>query len=131
MHRVMEGLPMYCGSMFEVLVGDLIRRGRILCDRHFTRIGRWWYKEAEIDCIALDDESRSIIFCECKWQDLSAKEARTVLNNLVKKSEGVRWHDEDRKEEYCLVARKIAGKDRLKSDGFLVYDLEDLMTLPQ
>jgi hypothetical protein len=127
----MEGLPVYCGSMFEVLVQDLMRRGRILYDRHFTRIGRWWYKEAEIDCVALDDESRLIIFCECKWQNLSVREARTVLKNLVKKSEGVRWHNGDRKEEYCLVARKIAGKDRLRSDGFLVYDLEDLMTLPQ
>jgi len=131
MLRVMEGLPMYCGSMFEVLVQDLIRRGRILCDRHFTRIGRWWYKEAEIDCVALDDESRSIIFCECKWQNLSVKEARTVLNNLLKKSEGVRWHDGDRHEEYCLVARKIEKKDRLKSDGFLVYDLEDFVTIPK
>ena len=128
MQRVMEGFPLYCGSMFEVLVQDLIRRGRILCDRHFTRIGRWWYKEAEIDCVALDDESRSIIFCECKWQDLSLKEARTVLNNLVTKSGGVRWHNGERVEEYCLVARKIVKKDRLRNDGFLVYDLEDIVT---
>jgi len=131
MHRVMEGLPAYCGSMFEVLVQDLIRRGRILGDRHFTRIGRWWYKEAEIDCVALDDESHSIVFCECKWQGLSYREAREVLEDLRTKAQDVRWHNGDRKEEYCLVARKIAGKDRLKSDGFLTCDLKDLVTLPK
>jgi hypothetical protein len=45
----------------------------------------------------------------------------------LKKAEDVRWHNGDRKEEFCLVARTIAGKDRLKSNGFLAYDLEDLV----
>ena len=128
MQRVMDALPVYCGSMFEILVEDLIRRGCIFSGRHFTRIGRWWYKEEEIDCIALDDESRSIIFCECKWQDLSYKEAREVLNALRMKAKEVRWHNEDRNEEFCLIARTIAGKSRLTSDGFLTYNLEHLVT---
>ena len=131
MERVMDTLPAYCGSMFEILVQDLIRRRCILGDRHFTRIGRWWYKEEEIDCVALDEESRSVLFCECKWQDMSYHEAREVLNALRTKANDVRWHNEDRNEEFCLVARTIAGKNRLIKDGFLTYELEDLVTLPK
>ncbi len=128
LQRVMEALPVYCGALFEVLVQDLIRRGVILKDRHFTRIGRWWYKETEIDCVALDDEHRHAVFCECKWQDLTHSDARTVLTNLRTKAREVRWHNEGRSEEFCLVARTIAGKDRLIRDGFRVWDLEDLIT---
>jgi hypothetical protein len=128
MQRVVDALPAYCGSMFEILVQDLIRRGCIFGDRHFTRIGRWWYKEEEIDCVALDEENLLVIFCECKWQDLSYRKAWEVLTDLRMKAKEVRWHNEDRNEEFCLIARTIAGKSRLTSEGFLTYDLEDLVT---
>ncbi|MGC8899112.1 MAG: ATP-binding protein [Candidatus Micrarchaeia archaeon] len=49
----------------EVMV-ELNKKGRL--PLKFSKIGRWWHKDKEIDIIALNEERKQILFCECKWQ---------------------------------------------------------------
>jgi hypothetical protein len=74
--RVVEGLPLYMGPVFEELGRDWLWRelaaGRL--DFAFTDVGRWWgndpaaRSQAEVDVVAVD-EGRTVLVGECKWQN--------------------------------------------------------------
>ena len=113
----------YFGKQFEVFVRNEFARKVFL---GYTT-GRWWYRGEEIDLIAVRESDASIVFGECKWGSLTEREARGVLTRLSQKAEHVR-HDTYTTERFCLVAGDIKGKDRLREEGFLVYDLADIET---
>ena len=93
------------------------------------RIGHWWYKGDEIDIVAVNDESASIVFGECKWGDLSLSLSKKILTRLKTKSKLVRA-DQYRHRKFALFcAGTIDGKDRLQNDGYLVFDGVDLEAL--
>ena len=123
---IREQYAPYCGQMFELLCEDLVRRGILFPDVSFSRLGRWWHKEAEIDLVGLDEISGGAFFCECKWSALTRREARGVLEALREKATGVRWRNEERTERFALVAKSIEGKEELIREGYLVCDLEDI-----
>ncbi len=121
----------FAGSKFEKIVREeMIRK---LCPGRFTDIGRWWghyreagqRKEVEIDIVGLNKETKEMTFFECKWKDLDKSEAKGVLNALKEKAACVEWLNGKRKETYGIFARKIAGKEALRNEGFMAFDLED------
>lgn len=89
----------------------------------FERIGRWWRKNEEIDLVALSERERKAFFVEVKWQELSEREARGILRDLERKSELVGL--EDWEEGYGLIAKSVEGKEELKEEGYLIFDLKD------
>ncbi len=100
----------------------------------FNRIGRQWGKiksapkgqnTYEIDIVALNDDTGDIAFIECKWKNLSERNALDILNGLKGKSGFVLWNNEIQREYFCLVAKKIEVKDALRKKGFMVFDLKD------
>lgn len=123
--------------VFEDISRDLIRKQGAANNLPFgfTKIGMWYghyrdsatgmRKEIEIDIVALDDDTNTIAFVECKWKDLSKKDALDVLEKLMDKSASVQWNNNNRKEYFGLVAKKIDGKDSLREKGFVVFDLDD------
>ncbi len=115
----------YAGHMFEVLVDDLIRTKYVLKQFSFSEIGRWWHGGEEIDIVALNEDTKDIIFVECKWQNLSQKDAEKLICALKEKSKYVDWNNEKRKEYFAIFAKRIEGKEALRKSGFLVWDLED------
>jgi len=116
----------YSGHMFEILVTDLIKKGNILQNRSFSKIGRWWHKDTEIDIVGLNDSTEEIHFVECKWKNMSEMDALQVLNKLQVKSDLVQWNNDTRKEYFVLVAKKVGGKESLRKEGFLIFDMDDL-----
>ena len=128
LERIRTSFPEYAGRMFETLCTDLIRTGLLFADLHFTTLGRWWHKEQEIDIVGLDESSGRALFCECKWRSLSRTDAERILSGLEKKSLEVRWRNSQRTEIFCLVGKRITGKEELRARGYLVYDLEDFPT---
>jgi AAA+ ATPase superfamily predicted ATPase len=104
-----------------------------LLPAYFTKIGKWYgyyrdegqRKYLEIDIVALDEKETGIFFAECKWQNLSHKDAERVLFDLQEKSKHIDWNIEKRKEYYAIFAKSIEGKEALRKSGFLVWDLED------
>ena len=76
----------------------------------FEKCGRWWNRNQEIDVIALNNETKEILFCECKW--LNKAIDVNVLNTLKEKVKHVDWFKHERKE-YFLLFSKSGFTDRL------------------
>jgi len=106
---------------------------RDLCPFRATKTGRWWgfykdggkRKELEIDVIQLNENTKDILFVECKWKDLSYNDARKIFSDLKEKSRFVQWNNGMRKEYFGLVAKSIGGKKKFREMGFFVFDLDD------
>lgn len=127
---LMDNIDAYVGKKFEEVCHRFVRklsRGDRLSSR-YPRIGRWWYKEDEIDIVALNDREDKILFGECKWS--KNKVTFTFLNDLKTKAKKVRWKNVERKEKYALVS-KSGFTDSLKeyaddSDDLELYSLDDM-----
>jgi len=118
-----RGLNTYFGHTFEQVAEEALWEIRPF---PFTKIGRWWHKDKEIDLVALNSENKEIGFFEVKWTKLKLKDTRKILKELEKKAEFVEWNNEKRKEYCGIIAKKIYGKKKLREEGFLCYDFRDM-----
>ena len=107
----------YSGYIFEDVVKQFLIKERDKIFK-FSKIGKWWHKEREIDIVALNESTEEIMFIECKWQDLSAKQVDKILVELKEKSKFVRWNNDTRKEQFAIIVKHI-------KKGVLVFDLAD------
>ncbi len=119
-------MPRFFGKRFEIFVEQKIIHHLI---PDFRKIGRWWHKGEEIDVMALNEEGKEIAFFECKWQEVDRKSSRHILADLKRKAALVKWHNDERRELYGIIGKKINGKEKLREMGYLVFDFEDLMSL--
>ena len=120
--NVRKDYSQYMGGVFEriskqVLV-ELIRRGRL----SYSKVGKWWYKDAEVDLLAVNEEKKEILFAECKWQDNVVP--HQVLVKLKEKTSYVKWNNEYRKERYVILAKSFKEKN-LEEENVLLFDLKD------
>jgi len=123
---VIEGIKpqfnRYVGRHFENIameIFDILNEKGLLPFR-FTRIGKWWHKEQEIDIVAFNETSKQAIFCECKWSD--KVNAHEVLKHLKEKASLVSLQ---REEEYYIIFAK-GFKKKITEDNVILYDLNDL-----
>ncbi|MBQ7741211.1 MAG: ATP-binding protein, partial [Eubacterium sp.] len=78
-----------------------------------TRIGRWWDRtDKEIDVVAVDDNTDSIIFGECKFTNKPMD--IDVYYDLIKKTPSVNWKNSDR-NEYFVFFSFSGYTDKMKS----------------
>jgi len=112
----------YVGKHFEAMVMDLFDHinGDGILPFVFTRIGSWWHRGEEIDIVCLAENPYRILFCECKWQD--GVDAAEVYAGLRRKAPLVSWHNDQRSEYFCVVARSFSR--RAKGEG-ICLDLDD------
>ena len=90
--------------------------------------GRWWHREEEIDLIIIDDKSKTVVFGECKYGTKSGPDAEMILGGMEAKSKLVNI-DENYTRKYALFAGKVGDKEKLKEEGYLIYDFEDLQRI--
>lgn len=84
----------------DVCREELALRNDFPC--HFSKIGRYWDKNTEIDVVALNEEEGVILFGECKyWSGLVDVD---IFYLLQEKARRVPWHRGDRKELYCIFS---------------------------
>ncbi len=102
----------YAGKKFENLIrNEAIRK---ISPFPVSRVGRWWgfyreneqRRELEIDIVALNEQTREILFCECKWQD--NVNAEKLYEELKEKARFVNWNNNNRKEHYAVVAKSFS-----------------------
>ncbi|MDP2767081.1 MAG: ATP-binding protein [Candidatus Methanoperedens sp.] len=116
----------FVGKKFEKLMRT--EAVRAISPFPASRIGRWWgyyrenekRKDLEIDIIALNEETREILFCECKWQD--RVNAEKIFEDLKEKTNFVNWNNEKRKEHYAIVAKSFSKR----TEHALCIDLKNL-----
>nr|WP_297506314.1 ATP-binding protein [Thermococcus sp.] len=120
-----EAFNTYVGKAFEEIARqfliELNRAGEL--PSSFTRIGRWWHKNEEIDLVALNEREKKALLVEVKWKDLNEGEARGILKDLERKGELVGL--EGWEKDYGLVAKRVEGKVGLMREGWQVWDLND------
>ncbi|MEO2152791.1 MAG: ATP-binding protein, partial [Thermococcus sp.] len=118
--RFRAEFPAFVGKTYERIAVEFVKR----LDLGFNpeRIGRWWHRGEEIDVVAYD--RKNVVLFEVKWKDLSLRDARKVLKSLEKKAELLPL-----KGDYRLgvIARELEGKEELGEEGFLTFDLNDVI----
>ncbi len=115
-------LNTYFGKQFEAFVRDEFA-GTVLSG---YRTGHWWYKEDEIDLVAINDETLSVVFGECKWGNISQSEAVKLLAQLKEKAKCVHADRYTQRNYALFSAGKIEGKSHLIKEGYLIYDSTDI-----
>ena len=113
----------YLGPIFEDVCKEFLVKSKLF---NFTKIGRWWYKDIEIDIVAINKENKNnpeIIFSECKWK--KNINAEKIIFKLIEKAEKV---DFKRKKETYVIFAKSFKKKIKEFEGKKVYcfDLNDL-----
>lgn len=69
---------------------------------HFTKIGRYWDSQTEIDIAAIDSDGNNLILGECKyWKE---QVGINILNELEQKAMQVGWKKSERKVWYVLFS---------------------------
>ncbi|ASJ15679.1 ArsR family transcriptional regulator [Thermococcus chitonophagus] len=115
----------YLGWIFEKIARQLLielnEAGEL--PFRFTKIGRWWHKNEEIDIVALNEREKKALFVEVKWRELSERDAKRILEKLERKAELVELKEWDKL--YGLVAKKIEKKETLRERGYLALELDD------
>ncbi|CAG0962140.1 hypothetical protein METP3_00898 [Methanosarcinales archaeon] len=128
---IMKDLNSYFGKVFEgVAIEFLIEMNKKnMMPIEFMELGRWWYRTEEIDIVTLNKDKNEISFFECKWKTMDETEAMNLLSKLEYKASLVNWHNNSRKERYGIIAKNLTGKEKLRENGFLVFDIEDMMSI--
>ncbi|MFZ8855094.1 MAG: ATP-binding protein, partial [Thermofilaceae archaeon] len=114
----------YLGAVFEVvareLLVDLARGGELGFKP--DKVGRWWSRGEEVDLVLYSSTEDKALCFEVKWSDLTQSEAERELRKLIEKARDIAAG-----EKACgLVARRLQGKEALRSKGFYAYDAEDM-----
>lgn len=69
---------------------------------HFTKYGRHWDKNTEIDIVGINEEENQILFGECKYW--SNKVDVDIYYDLKEKASKVSWSNQKRKEIFVLFS---------------------------
>lgn len=119
---IMKGLDEYVSKIFEDIciehIATMVRTKKIFA----TDIGRWWFRETEIDAVAVDSRSSTVYFSESKWTN--RKVGRDTLNELIKKSELFPWYKERRNNKYIIYSRSGFS---FSDEDVLLIDLIKMM----
>ncbi len=124
-HNFKKNFNQHLGFTFEKVSGEFLVENTGKLPFRFTKTGRWWHKDKEIDIVAVNDETKQILFMECKWKNLMGKQAIKILGDLKEKSKYVDWNTNKEKEYFGLIAKKIENKAELRKEGFIIFDLDD------
>ncbi|MFA4668556.1 ATP-binding protein [Pyrococcus kukulkanii] len=125
-NEFLEEYSSYLGWIFEDVAKEFLIRlnkaGKL--PFRFTKIGRWWHKNEEIDVVALNEREKKALFVEVKWKELDAREVRGIFKDLKRKAELLGLGECEK--FYGVVAKKISGKGKMT--GF-TWDLMDFYKL--
>jgi hypothetical protein len=127
--KICEDYNTYLGQTFEQVAYEFLieakRKGSLSFS--FKTLGSWWFKDKEIDIVAIDEEKLTATFFEVKWGSLSKEDCERILNDLKAKASMLTWNR--KKENLGIIARKVAQKEHLREKGYLIYDLNDFKSL--
>jgi hypothetical protein len=115
-------LPQYLSGVYEKVAGELL-----LAHAPFPleTLGRWWTKDAEIDCVGFNKEQNKICFAEAKWTEKPV--GTNVLDDLMEKTRKVSWGDSRTVRVYALFSRRGFTKDvhhRTRGEEVLLFEGE-------
>lgn len=128
--KIKKDINKYIGTRFEHACREFIADHKDRLPFQYKAMGREWGKmqdmpkgenQYEIDIVALNDDTKEIMFCECKWRD--SADAKKILYELKEKAKSVQWNNEERKEYYAIFAKSFSEK--IKEQNVMLFDLDD------
>lgn len=115
----------YVGKVFEDVCKELIIEEKLF---DVTKIGRWWYKDKEIDIIGLNEKTEETVFCECKWQE--NVDVERIIKELNEKAKYFRLNDENKNEKFAVFAKSFKNRIvEFEGKKVYCYDLSDIEKL--
>lgn len=126
----------YVVRRFEEVCRELLTSGKMTLPFKFDTIGKEWGKmpdrpkgenQYEIDIVALENQTREILFCECKWQE--NVDAKAIFGELSEKARCVQWNQSRRKEHYAIFAKSFRPRNAMAQKNLLLFGLSDLKSL--
>ncbi len=127
--RIEERFDSYVSRSFESICMEAVKKGILTGkdDEPLVNVGRWWQGEEEIDIVALNEETKEVLFAECKWQ--RGKVGADVATDLLRKAELVEWMPSNRNENYAIFSRsgfKVSCRKFCDEKGIRMFDLDDI-----
>ncbi len=93
----------------------------------FTKIGRWWRGDQEIDVVAVNQETGEMLVAECKWREKPAS-PRDVAD-MMRKAENVEWTGGEGEKRFAYFSSggfTEAALGLCKEEKVLAFDLAAL-----
>jgi len=114
-----EKLNLFISKKFEEVCKMGLSKG-------YSKVGKWWYKEDEIDIVALNEEKNELLIGECKWSKNPVDKG--VYYNLKEKEDKVKWKNSERTVEYVIFSKSGFTDDlkEIDEDNLSLVDLDNL-----
>jgi hypothetical protein len=122
-------LEQHLSQAYEAACREICTRLMEQGHMQFTIIGKWWSRNEEIDLVALDEETKTVYFGECKWS--KKRVGLNVYQDLVKKSHLVDWHSDVCISRFILFSRSGFTEGMLelaKKEGVLLVQGDQLVS---
>ncbi|MEM3404506.1 MAG: ATP-binding protein [Nitrososphaeria archaeon] len=129
MVKLKHNYDAYLGMVYEQLFRESIQCIKNLLPISPKTVGKWWFKDQEVDAIVLDEAQPSSIFFEVKWSNIRKNEAERIIQDLKQKAQIFKWKKEERKEFFGLFAKKVEGREELSSEGYTILELKDILRI--
>ena len=128
LEEIVSDYDNYMGEIFEKIARRFLLKARLPIRLH--KLGRHWWKTSrgealEIDLLGYDKKREKYLIAEVKWGRLKPLDIERIHKQLAQKVEKLGLSE---KKRYCIIARQIAEKRRLreKNPQLLLFDLEDI-----
>jgi AAA+ ATPase superfamily predicted ATPase len=130
LESIKKDYDLYLGRIFEDIVIEAFIKWSISQGISWDNVGSWWYKGSEIDLLALSKSRDEMLCGEIKWTKKPVN--KKVIENLMEKSEHIRWGSPKRKERYMIISRGGFSKEckHMMADKKILYwGLNDLIKI--
>ena len=122
LEKIKRTINTYLGKTFEQFIKEFLIETKLFS---FTKIGKWWHKDNEIDIVGLNEKTKEILLCECKWKE--KVNAKKVCRELAEKAQYVQWNNEERKESLAVFAKSFSKRiGEFEGRKVYCFDLKDL-----
>ncbi len=137
--NIRDAYSRYIGPIFEQVVKQFViefrhklgqaRLKEYLPYLDFLKIGRWWWKDMEVDLVAFNPIHDKAIVIECKWKE--SVNPQRIAASLYKKMDYIRHRGEFQQKEYLILifAKSFTTQKKNFSIGdtpVVAFDLEDM-----
>jgi AAA+ ATPase superfamily predicted ATPase len=126
LEKVKQDYDAYLGTVYEQIFRESLYGLKRIPFRPKI-VGKWWFKDKEIDAVALDEAKSLSAFFEVKWSSLKKTEAERIVQALKQKAQFFNWRKARRREYFGLVARKVEEGEELSKKGFIILELKDIL----
>ncbi len=125
----------YLGFIFEEVAKQF------LIEKYKANFGRQWgsynekengkklSKQYEIDLLSANNKTGELLAFEVKWKDLRFLDSKRILRELETKIQCLPLKLKKYKIKIGLIGKSVKSKEKLKKEGFVVFDLNDFFNL--